>query len=202
MSNPESEKNKNQEKPSGWAENLLLYMHDIIYMLAVLLIALTVLFRVIVVSGPSMKNTLLDGDYMLLLSNLFYSQPEYRDVVVVSKESFDRGKPIVKRVIATEGQIIDIDFANSIVYVDGLPLDEPYTSTPTVLDEGMTFPQIVPEGCVFVMGDNRDNSHDSRAVDIGMVDKREVLGKVLFLIMPGTDYDHVARDYHRIGAVK
>ena len=170
-------------------------------MLSVVLVLFLVFFRIIVVSGPSMKRTLLDGDYLLLYSNLFYRQPQRGDVVVVSKQSYDNGKPIVKRVIATEGQIVDMDFDNGIVYVDGLPLEEDYINTPTNLDEGQIFPQIVEDGCVFVMGDNRNHSKDSRSTEIGQVDKREILGRVALLLLPGTDGGGEARDYSRIGMV-
>ena len=151
-------KSEKKETPKyTWQQNLSLYLHDLVYMLTVVMIVLMLVFRIIIVDGPSMQNTLQDGDYMLLVSNLFYKDFQYGDVVVVSKHTYDDGKPIVKRVIATEGQIVDIDFDQGIVYVDGLPLEEPYISTPTQLKEGAQFPQIVEEGCVFVMGDNRDS---------------------------------------------
>ena len=193
---------KEPEKKLTPAQNLVLYLHDLLWMLAVIMVAFLVFFRIIVVSGPSMKQTLLDGDYLLLLSNLFYHDPKQGDVVVVSKRSYDDGKPIVKRVIATEGQIVDMDFENGIVYVDGLPLEEDYVNTPTNLDEGTVFPQIVEEGCVFVMGDNRNNSKDSRSPEIGQVDTRQILGKVALLLFPGTDHGTQARDTQRIGTVK
>lgn len=192
----------NETAQMNWKQNVMLYIHDLVFMLAAVMLLLALFFRIIVVNGPSMKTTLLDGDYLLLLSNTFYKDPQYGDVVVVSKQSYDHGKPIVKRVIAREGQIVDIDFENAIVYVDGLPLDEPYISTPTDVDEGMIFPLVVEEGCVFVMGDNRGNSRDSRSPSIGLVDTREVLGKVMFLMFPGTDYGNAPREYSRIGAVK
>lgn len=198
-----SDTEKKQSEPKlSLGQNVMLYIHDIVYMLAAVMILLTLLFRVIVVSGPSMKMTLLDGDYLLLVSSLFYRTPQEGDVVVVSKQSFDNGKPIVKRVIATEGHIVDIDFDLGIVYVDGLPLEEPYVNTPTNAKEGMSFPLMVEEGCVFVMGDNRNNSRDSRSPEIGQVDKREILGKVAFLMIPGTDYGKEPRSFDRIGAVK
>ena len=196
------EKKENAEDKTGFSGSLVMYLHDLCWMLAVVMILFLVFFRIIVVSGPSMKMTLLDGDYLLLINNLFYREPEKGDVVVVSKQDYDNGKPIVKRVIATEGQIVDMDFANGIVYVDGLPLEEDYINTPTNLDEGSVFPQIVEEDHVFVMGDNRNNSKDSRSLEIGQVDKREVLGKVALLMVPGTDHGAEARDVHRIGTVK
>ena len=196
------EKKQNGEEKPGFSKSLVMYLHDLCWMLAVVMILFLIFFRIIVVSGPSMKKTLLDGDYLLLISNLFYREPEKGDVVVVSKQDYDNGKPIVKRVIATEGQIVDMDFANGIVYVDGLPLEEDYINTPTNLDEGSVFPQIVEEDHVFVMGDNRNNSKDSRSLEIGQVDKREVLGKVALLMVPGTDHGAEARDVHRIGTVK
>lgn len=196
------EKKQNGEEKPGFSKSLVMYLHDLCWMLAVVMILFLIFFRIIVVSGPSMKMTLLDGDYLLLISNLFYREPEKGDVVIVSKQDYDNGKPIVKRVIATEGQIVDMDFANGIVYVDGLPLEEDYINTPTNLDEGSVFPQIVEEDHVFVMGDNRNNSKDSRSLEIGQVDKREVLGKVALLMVPGTDHGAEARDVHRIGTVK
>ena len=195
-------KKENPEEPVSFPQSLVLYLHDLCWMLAVVMVLFLVFFRIIVVSGPSMKMTLLDGDYLLLVNNLFYPKPEKGDIVVVSKQSYDNGKPIVKRVIATEGQIVDMDFANGIVYVDGLPLEEDYIHTLTNLDEGASFPQIVEENCVFVLGDNRNNSKDSRSLEIGQVDKREVLGKVALLMVPGTDHGTEERDFHRIGVVQ
>lgn len=194
-------RDKKKEEEPGFRKSTAMYLHDLCWMLSVVLVLFLVFFRIIVVSGPSMKRTLLDGDYLLLYSNLFYHQPQRGDVVVVSKQSYDNGKPIVKRVIATEGQIVDMDFDNGIVYVDGLPLEEDYINTPTNLDEGQIFPQIVEEGCVFVMGDNRNHSKDSRSTEIGQVDKREILGRVALLLLPGTDDGGEARDYSRIGMV-
>lgn len=196
------EKKEKKEEQPGFPKSLVMYLHDLCWMLAMVMVLFLVFFRIIVVSGPSMKMTLLDGDYLLLVSNLTYREPKAGDVVVVSKESYDHGKPIVKRVVATEGQIVDMDFENGIVYVDGLPLEEDYINTPTNLDEGAIFPQIVEENCVFVMGDNRNNSKDSRSLEIGQVDKREVLGKVAVLMVPGTDHGEEARDAKRIGMVK
>lgn len=182
-------------------ENLLDYLHDLIYILAVVILLCLIFFRIVVVSGSSMYRTLVDGDYLLLVSNVLYRQPEQGDIVVASKKSFDGGKPIVKRVIATEGQTVDIDFDAGIVYVDGKALEESYTHTPTNLEEGISFPITVEQGHVFVLGDNRNHSRDSRSVEIGQLDQREILGKAVFLFMPGTNEGKDPRDFARIGVL-
>ena len=158
--------------------------------------------RARVVSGDSMYSTLMDGDYLLLLSNIFYQEPQQGDIIVASKDSYDDGAPIIKRVIATEGQIVDIDFVNGIVYVDGLPLEEPYINNLTTRQEGVLFPLIVEEGCIFVLGDNRAVSKDSRHPDIGLIDTRQVLGKALYLMVPGVDEWTKVRDFDRTGVIQ
>ena len=206
MFDKDSRRKKAEEKKKvkyTWQQNVALYLHDMIFMLVVVTAVLMLFLRIIVVDGPSMENTLLNGDYMLLVSNMFYKNPSHGDVVVVSKQAYDNGKPIVKRVIATEGQTVDIDFNEGVVYVDGVALDEPYTKTLTTLKESGSFPQVVEQGKVFVMGDNRNNSKDSRSNEIGQVDKREVLGKVIFMMFPGTGMGGTqSRDFSRVGAVK
>ena len=134
---------------------------------------------------------------------LFYNDPQYGDIIVASKDSYNTGEAIIKRVIATEGQLVDIDFDEGIVYVDGTALEEDYTYTLTTRPEGVEFPLVVDEGCIFVMGDNRDDSKDSRHPDIGLVDKREILGKALFLVFPGTGtgWNSAERDFDRIGVL-
>ena len=97
--------------------------------------------------------------------------------------------PIIKRGIATEGQTVDIDFENSIVYVDGVALDEPYINEPTRDREDFFSPVTVPEGYVFVMGDNRNGSTDSRAAIIGFIDERYVVGKVAFRLLPISEFE-------------
>ena len=110
---------KKEEEKLGWQKSVLLYAHDMLYLLLIVMLLFLLVFRIIVVSGGSMRMTLLDGDYLLLLNNTFYHTPQRGDIVVISKESFDNGKPIVKRVIATEGQTVDIDFETGEVSVDG-----------------------------------------------------------------------------------
>ena len=184
-------------------KTVMLYIHDLIYMLAVIMLVFMLLFRMVIVSGSSMYSTLWNGDWLLVLSGVFYNEPEYGDIIVASKDSFNNGEAIVKRVIATEGQRVDIDFEQGIVYVDGVALDEPYTHSLTTRPEGISFPLVVEPGCVFVMGDNRDESKDSRHPDIGLVDEREILGKALFLVFPGAGTERFGRDrdFDRIGAL-
>ena len=191
-----------QGSANDWKKSVILYLHDLLYMLLAIMLVFLLFFRIIVVSGDSMYSTLLDGDYLLLLGNLFYQEPDHGDIVVISKKSFDDGKPIVKRVIATEGQSVDIDFENAIVYVDGIALDEPYINSPTSFNEGAVFPLTVAEDCIFVLGDNRGVSRDSRDPVIGQIDKREVLGKAIFLMLPGTSHGNLPRDMGRIGVVQ
>ncbi len=188
-------------KAKDGQKNILAYLHDIVYTLIGILFVMMLLFRIIVVSGPSMNMTLMDGDYILLLNNFLYREPKQGDIVVVSKQSFKDGEPIIKRVIATEGQTVDIDFNSGVVSVDGKLLDEPYVNTPTTLYEGVTFPLTVKEGCVFVLGDNRNNSKDSRNPEIGQIDRREILGKAIFLFYPGQDAATQQRYFKRIGAL-
>ena len=196
------------DNQSSVQKTILLYLHDFAYLLAALIVVSLLLLRVVVVSGTSMNRTLLDGDYLFVLSNTIYQQPRHGDIVVVCKESFDNGAPIVKRVIAVEGQTVDIDFERGIVYVDGVAIDEPYVNTPTNMNGGMRFPLTVDEGCIFVLGDNRNVSRDSRYTEIGQVREEEVLGKVVFLFLPGTNGEDIygdpkePRDWTRIGVIK
>ena len=195
------ENSRPEEKKESWQKSILLYLHDLIYMLAGIMIAFLLVFRLVIVSGDSMYSTLWDGDWLLVLSNTFYREPEYGDIIVASKDSFNSGEPIIKRVIATEGQTVDTDFVSGVVFVDGTPLREDYAFTRTNVEEGMDFPLVVEEGCVFAMGDNRNESKDSRHPAIGQIDKREIMGKALFLFYPGAHEDTNVRDFDRIGAL-
>lgn len=187
-----------EKKENG---GLMEYLHDLIYILAVVMVLCLLFFRVVVVSGSSMYDTLVDGDYLFLISNVFYQNPEQGDIIVASKRNFENGAPFVKRIIAIEGQTVDIDFDAGIVYVDGVALEEDYTYTLTSLEEGVSFPQVVEENHVFVMGDNRNRSKDSRNPDIGQIDRREILGKAVLLFMPGTNKGTEKADFSRIGVL-
>lgn len=175
------------------AENLTRaqsFQLDLYYWLQALVTALTALIlaflfvgRVIGVDGASMMPTLHNGD-MLLLQSLGY-QPAQGDIVVLTKPFGLVTGPIVKRVIATEGQTVDIDYAEGLVYVDGAALDEPYINEPMrePFFEDISH-VVVPEGSIFVMGDNRNHSNDSRDDRLGTVDERYIIGKALLVLMP------------------
>lgn len=150
--------------------------------LIICVIAFAFFVRIINVSGTSMNPTLINNDKMLV-SDVLY-KPENGDVVVFKTDSYDPNKALVKRVIATEGQVVNIDFDEGVVYVDGVALRERYIAEPTNNKIDFIGPQTVPKGCVFVMGDNRNASTDSRDNRIGMVDERLIIGKVYAVIYP------------------
>ncbi|WNX83628.1 signal peptidase I [Agathobaculum sp. NTUH-O15-33] len=169
----------------GWGESLLT-------VLIFFVIVFTFFARLIGVDGSSMVPTLQDHNIMLV-SNLNYT-PEKGDIVVLNKPNFYHGQPIVKRVIATGGDTIEISADTGDVIVNGTVLDEPYIAEKINTFEhlgDMTYPQTVPEGCIFVMGDNRNHSSDSRRSDLGMVDERYVLGHVLSVLFPFSQFGSV-----------
>lgn len=148
--------------------------------------------RLMIVDGHSMEPTLHHGDVMVT-SNLGFT-PARGDIVVLNNERFYYGQPIVKRVIALAGDEIDIDFDAGEVYLNGELLLEDYIAEPTHKQEGLAFPQTVPEGCVFVMGDNRNHSDDSRHPELGMVDTRYIIGKVRAVLPVGTLAEKLKKD--------
>ena len=179
-------KEKKDQEPQDPKQRARSDIYDWIQSLMAALIFCVVLFsffvRLIDVNGPSMNPTLYEGD-KLLVSDLFY-KPKAGDVVIFKTDNYDPEKALVKRIVATEGQEINIDFENGIVYVDGEPLDEPYVAEAIHSKLDFIGPKTVPEGCVFVLGDNRNSSRDSRAKSIGMVDERLILGKVYAVVYP------------------
>lgn len=180
------------------ARDLFEWIQALVSSVLVVVLLFTFVVRLIGVDGHSMLPTLQHGDRLIVLSSLLYHDYQYKDIVILRKESFD-DKPIVKRVIATEGQTVDIDFRAGIVYVDGLALDEPYINELTYAEEGTAFPLTVPKGSVFVMGDNRNHSSDSRHSRLGTVDTRYIIGRAAFLLFPGPDSETEERVFSRVG---
>ncbi len=158
------------------------WIQCLISALIVCVLVFVFIFRVIDVKGTSMVPTLNNQDKMLV-SGLFY-KPKAGDIVVFKKDEYDPEKALVKRIIATEGQKINIDFDKGIVYVDEVPIEEDYINDITTTKLDFIGPKTVPEGCVFVMGDNRNMSTDSRKAEIGMVDSRLIIGKVYCILFP------------------
>ncbi len=203
MNNNEIEKNSKKSVVTvyDWIDSAVTSI-----IIVVLLFAFV--FRVVGIVGNSMNDT-LNNDDRVVIFNLFY-EPEQGDIVVISRNiSNDKShssagtEPIIKRVIATEGQTVDITYDSEgigHVFVDGVQTGESYIKEPMHqigIVNPVSFPQTVPEGHVFVLGDNRNDSLDSRSGDIGdngMVDKRYVLGKAIFRIFPfnsvGTIYEN------------
>ena len=148
--------------------------------LVIIFIVFTFLFRAVSVVGSSMVPTLSDGDWLLVSSRSDYDRG---DIIIITQPN-DRNEPLVKRIIALEGETIDIDFESGEVTVNGKVIDEPYIKEMTHLSYDMDFPYQVPEGCVFAMGDNRNDSLDSRSTRIGPIDERYILGKAIVRILP------------------
>ena len=176
-------------------ETVLLYLHDFVFWITGILLVFLLLFRIVVVSGPSMNETLVHGDYLLLVNNLFYAEPKQGDVVVISKNSFENGEPIIKRVIATGCQLVEINFDKGIVKVDGEERYEPFIAELTTDSQDYDGPVEVPEGCVFVMGDNRNHSTDSRTTEIGCVDTRYILGEAYFVMFPLKSFGPIQTEF-------
>ena len=190
-----------QEKQTAKGRDLYEWVQSLVGSVLVVVAIFTFVIRMMGVDGHSMLNTLQHGDRLLVVNSMLYHDYKYGDIVILRKNGVFDDDPIVKRVIAVEGQTVDIDFAEGIVYVDGEALEADYIREPTYIAEGTEFPLTVPEGSIFVMGDNRNGSSDSRDYRLGTVDTRYVIGKAAFLIYPGPDYETEKRDFKRIGVI-
>lgn len=182
------------EKKNTFAQKIVELASIIASSIIAIMLIFTFVFRVVGVSGPSMMNTLQHGDWLLV--SAFITEPERGDIVIVTQpNSFN--EPIVKRVIAVGGDTIDINFETATVYVNGEEINEPYLGSATTDDEGAwNYPLTLKEGQVFVMGDNRQHSTDSRSPDIGLIDENYILGQVMVRFSPISsfkffgDYDY------------
>ena len=177
---------EDQGKPGSFRQSLLEWVEVIVGSVVFVTILLTFVARIITVDGSSMSPTYENGDRVLATS--LAGPADQGDVVILVNVLEE---PIIKRVVATEGQTVDFDEDMGELVVDGQPLTgEAYhiangiTYVPDRPGEVLKFPQTVPEGCVFVLGDNRQNSKDSRFAEVGMVDCRNILGKVVFNLYP------------------
>ena len=172
--------------PAKGIKTLYEWLEEIVIALTLVILVFTFLFRVVTVTGESMLPNFVEGQ-KLIVTNLGHSVEQGTVVVITNVLN----EPIIKRVIATEGQTVDIDYETGVVYVDGEAVDEMQfglengiTTRPYSTLEAMVFPQTVPEGCVFVLGDNRSVSKDSRYTEVGMVDTRHILGEAVFTLYP------------------
>lgn len=183
--NPRWRKNE-EEIPQTPLRQVLDTLSELGFALLVVIFVFTFLFRLITVSGTSMQPNFMDGDRVMV--SMIGNSYKTGDVIVAVNVLDD---PIIKRVIATEGQTVWIDYDEGVVYVDDQPLDE----TRFGLENGITravytslekteLPATVPDGCVFVLGDNRRVSEDSRYTEVGMIDVRNVLGKAVLFVSP------------------
>ncbi|GHU81541.1 signal peptidase I [Clostridia bacterium] len=174
---------------SSFTQNCYEWLHAIIIAIVIVVLLLTFGFRRISVDGESMMNTLHDRD-QVLVTNLL-DIPNDGDIVIISHGQ-EYKQPIIKRVIATEGQTLQIDFEKHQVIVDGVIIDEPYIKDPTTVTGNTEIPQIIPKGKVFVMGDNRNHSTDSRFHEIGLIDVKDIIGKAEFIIFPFDRFKSIA----------
>ena len=189
-----------KKEPESWESTAYCCAQALITAVVGVVVLFTFFVRLIGVSGGSMQDTLYTGDRLLVLNSVFCDF-EPGDVVVVNDYNAELNETLVKRIVAVGGQTVDIDFASGVVYVDGQALDEPYTKEPTYESEGTQFPLTLAEDEVFVMGDNRNHSTDSRSDRLGPVKEGYLQGKALLLLIPGATPDTNKRDWGRIGAI-
>ena len=170
------------------------WLQSIIFAIIACVLLFMFVARVVTVDGGSMNPTLIHGD-RLIVSNLDKTYEQGDVVVFVAPEFMD--EPLIKRIIATEGQLVEINFDKGIVKVNEEELYEPYIAEPTTDEQDYDGPFEVPKGCVFVMGDNRNHSTDSRTEEIGCVDTRYILGKAYFTMFPVKSFGVVQTEFER-----
>lgn len=158
---------------------------SVIAAMVIIFVIFTFICRPTSVVGESMLPTLQNGDWLITTREKEY---KYGDIVIVTQPNI-HNEPLVKRVIATEGQTIDINFTSGQVFIDGKEIDEPYIKELTRTHSDVKFPLEIEKGKVFVMGDNRNHSSDSRTSGVGQIDTRYILGKARLRILPFGSFD-------------
>ena len=177
-------------RQEGGTAGLYDWIRCIVFAIAIVVVCLTFVFRLVDVDGTSMNDTLQTND-KVIVTNLFY-QPNNNDIVVISHGA-EYKKPIIKRVIAKEGQTIKLDKENDRIIVDGVVIDEPYIKGTTFSGNygNNDIPEVIPEGKLFVMGDNRQVSLDSRSTEIGLIDVKDVIGKAQVVAFPFNHFGYL-----------
>ncbi len=196
MDAPEVSEEHTEKKPLLLAD-ITEMVNTMLVSIFVVLLLFTYFLRPVTVEGRSMNNTLSDGDRLLMYRFLY--EPEQGDIVIISNtmghvfddegnvvdSDYSLDEHLIKRVVAVAGQTIDIDSTNGVIYIDGEVYEEDYIADLTLSNDGaFTYPITIPDGYVFVMGDNRNHSTDSRNICVGLVSVDDVLGKAVFRYYP------------------
>lgn len=172
----------NDKKSQSFLAAIFDWANTVAFAIIVVLLILTFVFKQVTVNGPSMNDTLQNGDRLIVTD--FMYEPHNGDIIVASHGK-EYNEPIIKRIIATSGQSISVDYDTGDVCVDGVIIDEKYIKGKTIkLSDPIKFPVTIPEGYVFVMGDNREDSIDSRTNVIGMIPVQNIIGKAIFRVYP------------------
>lgn len=194
FSNPEKDKQKSNKfvaaKADGGASNFYDWVKSIVFALVIVIFCLNFFFRLVDVKGTSMVETLQNGDKLIVTN--FNFTPKPNDIIVISHGK-EYAEPIVKRVIATAGQTLKLDYENDRILVDGVVIDEPYLDVSTFcnVEADYEIPEVIPDGMIFVMGDNRGVSMDSRDSRIGLISVDNVIGKAQFVVYPFSDFKYL-----------
>ena len=184
-----------EEKGSTFAQILYDWLSTLFLAVVVILLVMTFFVRQVTVKGNSMNDTLQTQDRLLVSSFLYH--PQNGDIVIVTHGDVSHGDvyddAIIKRVIAVEGQHLEINYETSEIYVDGKLVEEPYAKGRTIpLSNPTPIPEVIPKGYVFVMGDNRKDSLDSRSARIGLIPVENIIGKAFWRIQPFSTFGGVS----------
>lgn len=170
---------KKQEAQAPQKKGIVLFewLDNILFALVFVILLLTFVFKTFTVEGTSMNPTLKTGDFVFAYS--FFYTPQQGDIVLIDSSN-NYGKPLIKRVVATAGQTVDIKEDGTLL-VDGVVFAYD-GNNPNNFRGNHSYPLVVPDDCVFVMGDNRGNSSDSRYESVGFIDERSIVGKEVYVI--------------------